>query len=67
VSGDIFTSICESLPIRKSQDRSRSAGKFPGLLTHGTIRGDALKVQGKGLNVLLILGDGTRRLPDGNI
>jgi hypothetical protein len=35
------------LPTRQSQGRSRSAGRFPGLLKHGTARGGALEAHGK--------------------
>ena len=51
---------------RQSQGRPRLAGRFPGLLRHGTIRGGALEAQGKGLKILLTLVEGTGRLLDGN-
>jgi hypothetical protein len=55
ILGTIFVCFCESLLVRQSQGRPESAGRFPGLLTHGTIRGATPEAQGKGLNVLLIL------------
>lgn len=63
--GSHFTCFCESLPVRQCQFTPGSAGRLPGLLTHGTIRGDALEAQGKELNVLLMLKEGTGRPLDG--
>ena len=52
--------------MRQSQGRSGSTCRFPGLLMHGTIRGDTLEGQGELLNVLLILEEETGRPLDGN-
>lgn len=43
----------QSLPGRQSG--GRSVGRVPGLLRHGTIRGDAFEAQGEGLKSLLTL------------
>jgi hypothetical protein len=53
--------FCESLCVRQSQIRPGSAGRVPGLLTHGPIRGVTCEAQGEGMNVLLISEEGTRR------
>lgn len=66
MSGAIFACFRESLPVRYSQGRSGSTGRFPSLLMLGTIRGETLEAQGEELNVLLILVEGTERPPDGN-
>lgn len=39
---------------------------FPGLMMHGRVRGATLEAEGKELNVLLILEEGTGRPLDGN-
>jgi hypothetical protein len=46
---------------------SGSAGRFPGLLRPARIGGGTLEAQGKGLNVLLTLVEGTGRPLDENI
>lgn len=56
-----------SASTRQSQGSSGSADRFPVLLTHETIRRDTLEAQGKGLNVLLTLVEGTGRPLDENI
>lgn len=52
----------KNLPDRQSQGRSGSVGRFPSLLRHRMVRGAALEAQGKGLQVLLNLVEGTGRL-----
>jgi hypothetical protein len=42
------------------------AGRFPGLLTHGSLGGDTFETQGEGLNILLMLVEGTRNPIHGN-
>jgi len=49
------------LPVRQSQVSPGSIGRFPGLLTHDTIRRDTLEAQGEGMNGLLILKEETRK------
>jgi hypothetical protein len=56
-----FACFCESLPVRQNQVRPESTGRFPDLLMYGMIRGATLEAQGKMLNVLLILEEGTGR------
>lgn len=64
IGGHFVCSVKACLPGKSRQ--SGSAVRFPGLLTHGTIRENALEAHGKGLNVLLILVEGTERPLDGN-
>lgn len=64
--GIIFAYFCESFLVRKSQSKLGSAGRFLALLMHGKIGGDTLDSQGKRLNVLLLLVEGTGRPLDGN-
>lgn len=46
--GSHFVCFCENRPARQGQGKSGSAGRVPGLLSHGTKRGDALEAQGEG-------------------
>jgi hypothetical protein len=43
-----FACFCESLPVRQSQIRPGSEGRFPDLLTHGKMREDTLKLKARG-------------------
>lgn len=61
IVGSHFACFSDSLPIRQSQVRPGSTGRYPGLQIHGMVRGDT---QGKGLNVLFILKEGTGRNRD---
>ena len=60
-----FACFCESLPVRHLS-QTRVYWQI-GLLAHGMIRGDICEAQGEGLNVLLILDEGTGRPLDGYI
>lgn len=60
------------MPARPGQNRTEfvawqnvlQSGRFPGLLMHGTIRGDALEAQGEGLDFRLTFVEGAGRLPE---